>query len=298
MKLPERSGEKQGVLYLVLAAFFFSIFSLTSKAVSPEISSLQMILIRSLIMAPILGILAVRRGEPLLGRHRFLLATRGVVGTLSLFAFFYALKRLPLADTVLIFQAHPLIVAALAPWLLGERSRALHWLLLAVSMVGVFLVVGPTGAGGWDGRLAAFICCVLAGFVYILVRLLRRTEHTLTITFWFPAVSVLVSAPAFFCDLPGCEWVAPNGSDWCFLLVMALASLVGQVLLTFGLGRVPAARGTTISNTQVAFALAYGIFFFAELPGWFTLVGALLIVLAQVGLSLAARNGVRNGSAP
>ena len=68
------------------------------------------------------------------------------LGTIGLFTFFFALKRLPLADTVLIFQAHPLIVAMLAPWFLKERNRPLHWFLIIASVIGVFLVGVAVGA--------------------------------------------------------------------------------------------------------------------------------------------------------
>jgi len=267
-------------LVLGLAAFFFSLFSLAGKAVSADISSSQMILVRSLFMVPVLALWAKRKGHPLIGKRKFFLFLRGLLGTASLFAFFYALKRLPLADTVLIFQVHPLIVAALAPLFLKEPNRPLHWLFLGISVVGVVLVVGPTGEGTWDGRLSAFICCILASFTYILVRFLRRTEATLTIALTFPAVSLLVFGPAFALALPGFEWVAPSTVDWLYLIAMSAAAALGQVLMTLGLGKVPAARGTGLSNLQVAFALLYGILFFGELPGWVTLAGAVLIVLS------------------
>jgi len=283
---PTPSAEREGILILGLAAFFFSLFSLAGKAISAEISSAQMILVRSVFMVPVLALWARRKGHPLIGGERkFLLFLRGLLGTVSLFAFFYALKRLPLADTVLIFQVHPLFVAALAPLFLKERNRPLHWLLLGVSLAGVVLVVGPTGEGTWDGRLSALICCVLASFVYILVRFLRRTEATLTIALSFPAVSLLVFGPAFAIGFPGFEWVAPTAIDWVYLSAMSVAAVFGQVLMTLGLGKVPAARATGLSNLQVAFALFYGILFFGELPGWVTLAGAFLIVSAQVALS-------------
>ncbi len=135
------------MLILVLAAFFFSLFSLAGKAVSDEISSVQMIVVRSAIMLPVLAFWAVRAGQPLVGDKKLLLFLRGALGSLSLFFFFVALKRLPLTDTVLIFQAHPILVAALAPWFLKEPNRLVHWVLIAVSLVGVAFVVGPTGAG-------------------------------------------------------------------------------------------------------------------------------------------------------
>ena len=69
------------------------------------------------------------------------------------------------------------------------------------------------------------------------------------------------------------------------LRAMAFAAVLGQVLLTMGLGKVPAARGTALSNLQVAFALLYGILFFSEIPTWITIGGAVIIVCAQLLLA-------------
>jgi drug/metabolite transporter (DMT)-like permease len=66
---------------------------------------------------------------------------------------------------------------------------------------------------------------------------------------------------------------------------MAVSAAVGQVLLSLGLGKVPAARGTGLSNLQVAFALIYGLAFFHEIPTWVTVGGAVLIIASQVLLA-------------
>lgn len=277
-----KTQERKGFLILCLAAFFFSLFALSGKAVSEEISTPQMIVVRSIIMLPVLCAWAIQRGSPLVGKRKLLLFMRGFLGSIALFAFFHALKNLPLADTILIFQFHPILVACLAPLFLKERNRAVHWVLLSISFCGVALVVGPTGEGTWEGRLAAALCCLLASVVYILVRSLKRTEATLSIAISFPAVSLLLFGPAFLLRIPGCEWVQPSFKDWLFLAAMALAAVGGQVLLTLGLGKVPAARGTAPSNLGVAFALIYGMAFFDEIPGWITLAGAVIIVCAQL----------------
>ena len=52
----DKSQERQGILILGLAAFFFSLFALAGKAVSHEIGAPQMVLIRSVIMLPVLTV--------------------------------------------------------------------------------------------------------------------------------------------------------------------------------------------------------------------------------------------------
>lgn len=291
-----RKEERKGILVLGMAAFSFSLFAVFAKAVSPEIATPQLVLIRAAIMVPVIGLWAMQRGQPLLGKQKGLLILRGTLGSLGLFTFFFALKRLPLADTVLIFQAHPLLVAMLAPLLLKEKNRAFHWVLLVISFVGVAVVVGPTGAGDWQGRLSALICCVLASFVYIFVRYLRRTEGTLTIAFSFPFMTLVLFTPPFLFRVPGFEWVAPSLMDWGFLVAMAFFAVGGQVLMTLGLGKVPAARGTALSNLQVAFALIYGMVLFDEIPAAYTVAGAVVIVFAQI--LLAATRGEKYDRCP
>ncbi len=284
MSPADKTEERKGFLILGAGSFFFSIFALSGKALSPEITPAQMIVVRSAIMLPILVLWALKRGDPIVGEKKLLLFLRGFIGSLALFCFFFALRRLPLADTVLIFQAHPLIVACLAPLFLKENNLRIHWIFLCISFCGVALVVGPTGAGTWEGRLSAFTCCLLASFVAIVVRYLRRTEHTLTIAISFPMVSLFLFGPLVLLGVNGFEWVQPLAADWALLIVIAITASLGQVLVTLGLGKVPAARGTALSNLQVAFALIYGMVFFSEMPGWITLVGAVIIICAQVFL--------------
>jgi len=278
---PGRSQEARGVITLCISSVFFSLFSLTGKAISNDISTSQMVLVRSAIILPLLIIWALKRGQPIIGKKKGLLLLRGILGTCGLFTYFYALKRLPLGDTVLIFQAHPIVVAFLAPFILKESTRMIQWILIIVSFIGVALVVGPTGAGSWEGRISALLCCVIAGTVYITLRYLRRTEGTLTIAIAFPAVSLVFLLPAFFMRIPGFEWTAPSPWDWFLLIAMSFAALGGQVLLTLGIGKVRAARGTAISNLQIAFALIFGVIFFSEIPSWITLCGGAVIVAAQ-----------------
>ena len=60
---------------------------------------------------------------------------------------------------------------------------------------------------------------------------------------------------------------------------------VGQVLLTRGLQRLPAARGTALSYSQVLFATAWGVLVFGEVPDLWTGVGAALIAFGSFAVA-------------
>jgi drug/metabolite transporter (DMT)-like permease len=287
-------GKNTGYLLLVLAVFSLSLMSPAAKALPKVFGPPQILLARSLFMFFFFGIWAWKRGAPIFGRHYpALLWIRGIVGTAGFLLFIGALQRLTLADTILIFQAHPLFVAFFGPWILKEANRPVQWLLMCISLGGVALVVGPTGGGDMAGRLMALGCAVTSGLAYSLVRLTTRKEATLTVVLSFPMASLVVILPLMAFRLPGFSWQKPDPLEWLLLAAVGCCSSVGQMLLTLGLKRVPAARGTPIFNLQVVLAMIYGYLFFMEKPGTVTILGSILIVTSLILLSRTGERRAR-----
>jgi drug/metabolite transporter (DMT)-like permease len=287
VSLPDGS-RLAGTLLLAGGALSFSLTGLSAKMLSPGIDPPQLVLLRSAFMVVVIASWARLRGDPLwvLGRREgLLLLLRGVLGTAGFLLFFGSLQRIPLADTVILFNAHPIVVAALAPWLLSERGRPGQWALMGLSLVGVVLVVGPSAHADPAGRAMALGCALVAGLAYAIVRLLSSSVPSLTIALSFPAVAVATAGPLIALGVPGFGWVDPTPRDWLWILGVAATSTLGQVMLTLGIARVPAARGSAVANLQVVFAIAWGALFLDEVPAWTTLLGAGLIVTCLVLLA-------------
>ena len=277
-----------GYLALVGSALSFSLTGLFAKELSPDIDPPQLMLIRSSFMVVAIAAWAAVRREPLFiwkRREGTLLLLRGLLGTIGFLFYFAALQRIPLADTVILFQSHPVVIALLGPWLLRERNRPWHWPLLVLSLLGVALVVGPSSQGDVTGRLFGLCSALMGGLAYSMIRLASSSVPVLTITLSFPLVAVLVAGPAILLDAPGCDWVPPTAADWWRLLGVGVTSTAGQILLTLGISRVPAARGSAVSNTQVVFAMIWGLLFLGEVPSPWTLLGAALVVTSVVLLN-------------
>ena len=277
---------KTGYILLVMAVFSFSFLSPSAKALSKEIGPPQVLLLRSLFMVLFFGLWAWKRGTPVIGRHYpGLLFLRGFIGTIGFLLFIGALQRLTLADTVLIFQANPLFVALFGPWILKEKNTRVQWLLLAVSLFGVGLVIGPTGGGSMVGKLMALGCAICSGVAYSLVRLTSKKESSITVVLSFPITALIVVTPLILAGFPGFTWHGPSGREWLFLGAVGVSSSMGQMLLTHGLRRVPAGQGTPIFNLQVVLAMFYGYLFFSETPGLITILGSMVIVTSLILLS-------------
>jgi uncharacterized membrane protein len=72
--------------------------------------------------------------------------TRSLLLLVSTSLFFTAIGRVPLADATAVSFTSPLLVAALAGPMLGERVDLKHWLAIAVGFAGALVVIRPTGS--------------------------------------------------------------------------------------------------------------------------------------------------------
>jgi len=273
------------------SALAFSLMTVLVKLAGQRLPVLEIVLVRALISLVLSFALIRRAGLAPLGTERRLLLLRGAFGCAGLCCVFYAVTHLPLAEATVIQYLHPTFTALLAFAFLHERISPRVVLAGSISFAGVLLIAEPTflfGGEGWIGRadmdpvsIAAAVCgAFLSGAAYIVVRRLSRSEDPLVIVLYFPLVTVPIVLPLVWTDL-----VWPAGWEWLWLLGIGLATQAGQILLTHGLQRLPAARGTALSYSQVLFACCWGVVFFDEVPGIWTGVGAFLIALGSFAVA-------------
>ncbi|MFN9961228.1 MAG: EamA family transporter, partial [bacterium] len=77
-------------------------------------------------------------------------------------------------------------------------------------------------------------------------------------------------------------WSNPTGFDWIFLIVIGIASQLGQVFLTKALQRETASSVVIASYTGLFYAIVFGWLFFGESYDYLTLLGMGLVVLGVV----------------
>ncbi|QGY39807.1 EamA family transporter [Pseudodesulfovibrio cashew] len=284
-----------GMRYMLLGTFLFSIGSLLIKVAGERVPTMELLFFRGVVGLGFCYTILRRSGVSLLGHRRLLLATRGLVGFLSLFTEFYALVHLPLADATAIIFTHPAVVALLAWAVLGERLGRGGIMAVAASLAGVALVCRPGflfGAGGTDlDPLAVSVALggvLVTALAILSVRALAKTEHPAVVMFYPPLLIVLFS-PLF-----SGGWVMPTPGEWACVAGIALAMNAGQYYMTRGYAIESAARISAVTCLEMVFAAMWGITFLAEIPDTWTLAGGSLIVF---GVLLLGREGQREAEA-
>lgn len=272
----------KAALLLVGAMLSFSTMGVLVKWAGGEIPAIQQVFFRGLVGMAILGTLARRRGVDLRGRNRRLLLLRGLAGTAALILFFHAVTRIPVAEAVLLNQATPIFVLPLAAWLLKEQIGWRHVVLAAAALAGVVLVIGPAiGSINVPGALA-LASAAFAAVAYITVRRLAGSESSLTIVFWFAAISTLISAPLM---LP---WFAvPSPATLAALVAMGALATAGQLLLTLAYRHGEAGRLAVLGSLGALFGAGWDLVLWGHVPDGWTAAGGIVAIAACAALQVS-----------
>jgi drug/metabolite transporter (DMT)-like permease len=252
----------------------------------------QVLLIRSLaalvVLAPFLWSFGLAR---LIRIDRpGLQALRVMFSTAEVFCFYLAVRDLPLADVMTFWLAAPIYVAAVSPFLLGERVGPRRWLAVALGFVGVLIALAPSGAVSGTATLAAIVGSGCFAAMVITGRTLRGTPDT-ALVFW-----QIVGAGLAGAVLAPIAWTAPTAIDWGLLSLVGVVAMLAHICVTRALKLADAALVSPLQYTLLPWAVLFGWVFFADVPTSAMLAGAAIIVAAGFMLLLPDRAPERRQS--
>ncbi|MEM9147400.1 MAG: DMT family transporter [Pseudomonadota bacterium] len=268
-----RSDYVIGVLFLVTAATTYSTAGLFTKGVSA--GPWEVIFWRGLFAAALTAAWTAQQGHMRtnfceMGRSGWAVAVIGALGTA---AFIPAFKLTSIANVSLIYAVAPLIAALLAWIAIGERvsSRTLVGSLAA--LLGVLVIV--SGSVGQISLAGDLLALGMTGAVATIMVLYRRYPNT-------PGAGPAAMQSVLLLPVAG-VFGAPLGVDLVEVLILAAFGLlfaVASVALAEGAKRVPAGQTALISALETPLAPALAFLIFTEVPGFATLAGGTIVLLA------------------
>jgi S-adenosylmethionine uptake transporter len=206
---------------------------------------------------------------------------RGLLVVVTATTFFYALGRLPLAETLALSFLAPVFMAVLGMLILRERLDRRIVAGLAAGFAGMAVIVWGQGRGGGDVALDGALAALASAISYAcaMVMLRARAQHD--------RIEIIVlfqnAVPALVLVLPAAwVWTTPRQDDlWLFLLLGVLGTS-GHLMMARAFARAEAARLAPLEYTALLWATALGYGVFGEIPTPATLAGAALIVLGAL----------------
>ncbi|WP_343025040.1 DMT family transporter [Massilia sp. MP_M2] len=261
---------------MLLAVFMFALMDTTMKLLSARYPALQVAALRAICSLPLIALYVAWRGAfaGILQVRWPMHLLRGGLGILMLALFAFGLQKLSLAEAYSIFFIAPALITALSVLLLRERVDLARWLAIGVGLVGVLVVLRPSGAGFLTvGGLAVLGSAACYAVSAITVRVLSRTDRSEHTVFWL-IVLIAIGAGA----LAAPDWVPMPAAEIPLLCGLAVSGFIGQLAITEAFSHGEASSVAPFEYSALAWGVGLDWLLWRALPDSYTLLGAAIII--------------------
>jgi drug/metabolite transporter (DMT)-like permease len=278
------------------AVVCFGVVGALAKWLSRDFDTVQIVFFRNIVGVVFVGASVWNRPLVQQGGRLGLLVFRGVVGTLSLYLFFYAVQTLGLGAATTYQYCYPIFLALLSWLLVGETLTSREWTAIAVGLGGVLFVFRPDLTMPLRNHAIGLSNAFLTAVAYFSIRQLSYYYDTRAIVLSFmvsgigmPIISMVLGTwyPQSGLDfLLGTFHWPTSYTQWGGLFALGLIAVGGQIFLTEAFTYDKAGRVASIGYSNIVFSSILGLWLgdpFPELP---TLLGMLLIISGGVMVSL------------
>jgi len=187
--------------------------------------------------------------------------------------FYFALTMMPLGDAAAIQFLAPVLVTAFSGLFLGEEVGLRRWGAVVCGFIGVLLVARPgSGVLGFVALLPLGTAVFLAAYM-MLTRSIRDQDSPAATTFYSTAVGAL----ALSVIVPF-HWQPLSTHEWGVMVTMGASGALGHFFLVKAFHAAEASMLAPFTYAQVVAAIIWGMILFGDIPSFWTLAGASLVV--------------------
>lgn len=275
--MPRQNNLRLGALCMVGASACFALMGACVKLASVGLPTDMVVFLRNAFSLVILVPIVARRGGigELRTAHPLLHLMRTAFGLTGMVCFYYAISQLHLAEAVLLNYSQPLFIPFIAWAWLSERPSPVVYPAVIIGFVGVAFILRPGSGLISLPALIGLSAGLFVAVAMVTIRRLSATEPTVRIVMYYGLFAT------FFSGVWAVgHWHMPSAPMAGLMLAASGIGTVGQFLLTRAYTLAPAARVGALIYAAVIFAGLIGWLGWGERPGWWSLLGTVLVIAA------------------
>lgn len=269
------NDQTRGILVLLLAIFLFTLMDATAKYLGQYYPVPQVVWARYMGNFVVVAIYFRTSFVPSLrSRQPGLQFLRALTQLASASLFFTSLQYIGIAEATAIMDINPVLITLGAGLFLGEYIGWRRILGIIAALIGAMIIIRP-GMGVFH---PAAILPLIGAFTYAAGALLTRvvrTDGLATSVVW----SVLVGTIATSLLVPFFWQPIQMEHLWAFLII-GLLGAVSQALIVYAFSLAEAGAIAPFGYTSLIWAALWGWLFWGVFPDQWTIIGAVIIVVA------------------
>ena len=273
------NNTRLGVLLMVGTTIIFAIQDGLSLHLSSTYNVYMVVMVRYWFFAAFVMTISAKQAGGLRNAARtkqpFLQGFRGILLAAEICVMVSAFTLLGLVESLAIFSAYTLIVAALSGPILGESVGWRRWLAIGIGLCGVLIILKP-GVGVFSPYAIIPLCSAFMFALYsLLTRYVARLDSTATSFFWTGVIGCIFMTVI---GLFHFENMVPT--DWLLMLALCCTGATGHWLLIRCYEVAEASAVQPITYLQLVFGSAIGVLAFGEVIKPNVALGAVIVVTA------------------
>ena len=266
----------RGITLMLGGLLLLTINDATAKWLTDSYPVPQIITLRGItILLPLVIILYFRGGFSAFKPYRIRnQALRALCFVGSTFFIITALSMMPLADAVAFTFTSPLIIAALAPFLLSEHVGWRRWSAIIVGFAGVVVIARPTPDAFQWPALVALGAAFWSALRDMVTRRISAEESSDLILFYSTVAVMTVGALAAFVY----PWRMPDAEDWALFALLGVLNGGAHYMMIEAHRWAEASVIAPFRYTALVWAFILGYFLWDDVPDAWLLSGSALVV--------------------
>ena len=272
--LASSSAPVRGIAYMVLGGVFMTVNNAMLKWVADYPPG------ETLVIRGVFTLLSIFVMVGVSGRYASLRinsfsahAVRAGCMVVSTFCFIFALRFLPLGETVAITFAGPLFVTAMAPFVLGETVGWRRWAAVIVGFVGILFITRPTAEAFQLAALLPLTAAFLAALRDMVTRRMTISESSMAILL----TTTLALMAAGLCTIPF-GWRMPTLADAGVMAVSGVLVAAGHYYTIETFRHAATALVSPFKYLSIIWAVLIGLLVWGDVPDSWMMTGTLLVV--------------------
>lgn len=270
-----------GALLSIISFFCLASTNTFAKLLNDRIPVFQILFLQNMVGVIATVLISLCQRRPLSfykSEHYGLLFSRSILGLGAFFFIFISVKYISVTNATLLLNTAPLFIPFMLFFFYAEKINHKLWAGIAPGFIGIALILNPSASIFQWHALLPVLSGLCMGALYVVLRQLHfYKESMLRVLLYLFLCSALITFP-----ISTYTWQNPTSHEWLLLSLISLCSFLSQSLITFSLRYGSPAALAPLCYTSVIFSLGYDLFFWHNIPSWFSLLGIVLVIAGGI----------------